>query len=105
MLCIKSHESNMNISLSNIEKEAEKIICKIQEGKLIDGCCMSAVQTPTMEAWEIAQQLAESGTLPSQCKQELFSKLDKDVQSQLEATKYDDFDLIYERLLQLINQR
>ena len=66
---------------------------------------MSALQTPTMEAWEIVQQLTESGTLSPQCKQELFSKLDKDVQSQLEATKYDDFDLIYERLLQLINQR
>lgn len=95
----------MNLCLTDIENEAENIILKIKTGELIDGCSMSAIQTPTMEAWGIAQELAEKSTLSSKDKQDIFSKLAKDVQSQLAATKYDSFDLIYERLLQLINQR
>jgi len=95
----------MSFTSSYIEKEAEKILQKIRSGELIDGCCMSAAQTPTTEAWEIAINLSDNSALSSIQKTEIFSKLDKDVQSQLEATNYDDFDLVYERLLQLIKQK
>jgi len=94
----------MSLTVDDIEKEAKKILQKIKSGELIDGCSMSAVQTPTVEAWEIATNLSENGALSSIHKMEVFSKLDRDVQSQLEATGYDDFDLVYEYLLQLIKQ-
>lgn len=95
----------MSFNLAQIEKQAEKIRLKIRSGELIDGCCMSAVQTPVREAWEIAQELTENETLSDVQKQKLFSKLDRDIQSQLESAGYDDFDLIYERLLQLSKQK
>jgi len=56
------------------------------------------------EAW-IAQELTENETLSDVQKQTLFSKLDKDIRSQLEAAGYDDFDLVYVRLLQLGKQK
>jgi hypothetical protein len=95
----------MNYCLTNINKEADKIIQKIKSGELMEGCCMSTIQTATTEAWEVAQALAEIDPLSSSDKEDVFSKLDKDVQSQLITTNYDSFDLIYERLLQLINQK
>jgi hypothetical protein len=93
----------MNISITDIDKEAEKIIHKIKSGELIDGCSMSAIQTPTTEAWERAQELTDSGALSPISAKEILSKLDEHVQSQL-VPNYDDFDLIYERLLQLITR-
>ncbi len=93
----------MNFCLAEIDNEAENIIQKIRSGKLIEGCSMSAIQTPTIEAWEVAQELASKSTLSSKDKQDIYSKLPKEVRLQLAATKYDSFDLIYERLLQLIN--
>jgi hypothetical protein len=95
----------MILTISDIEKEAKKILQKIKSGELIDGCSMSAVQTPAMEAWEIATSLSEKNEIASNQRIEIISKLDKDVQSQLEATSYDDFDLAYEYLLQLIKQK
>ena len=91
----------MSFNLAQIEKEAEKIQLKLKSGELVDGCCMSPVQTPTKEAWEIAQELTENDTLSFVQRRELFSMLNKDIQSQLESSGYDDFDLVYERLLQL----
>jgi len=40
----------MNLTISDIEKEAKDILHKITSGELIDGCSMSAVETPTTEA-------------------------------------------------------
>lgn len=95
----------MNLTIADIEKEAKKILQKIKSGELIDGCSMSAIQTPTNEAWEIATNLCEKNEISSIQRIELISKLDKDVQSQLKASSYDDFDLAYEYLLQLIKQK
>ncbi|AFP32704.1 hypothetical protein [Marinobacter sp. BSs20148] len=94
----------MNLTISDIEKEAKDILHKITSGELIDGCSMSAVETPTTETWEIATNLSEKRKISTIQKIELFSKLDKDVQSQLKVSGYDDFDLVYEYLLQLIKQ-
>lgn len=95
----------MSFNLALIEKKAEKIRQMLKSGKLIDGCCMSAAQTPVREAWEIAQELTENETLSDVLKQKLFSNLDEEIQSQLETAGYDDFDLVYERLLQLSSQK
>ena len=94
----------MSLTISDIEKEAKDILYKINSGELIDGCSMSAVETPTTEAWEIATKFSEKRKISSIQKIELFSKLDKDVQSQLKVSGYDDFDLVYEYLLQLIKR-
>ena len=90
----------MSFNLAQIEKQAEKIRQMLKSGELIDGCCMSAAQTPVREAWEIAQELTENETLSDVQKHKLFSKLDREIQSQLETAGYYDFDLVFERLLQ-----
>lgn len=94
----------MSSTISVIENEAQKIILKIKSGELIDGCSMSAIQTPTIEAWEVATNICEIIELTSMQKTAIFSKLGREVRSQLGNARYDDFDLIYERLLQLINK-
>lgn len=81
------------LNLRDIDREAEKLLQKIHSGELAEGCCMSAVQTPSMEAWETAQDLADNSTLSSTNKRDLLSKLDKNIQSQLAATDCDDFAL------------
>jgi hypothetical protein len=95
----------MTLTISDIEKEATEILQKIKSGELMDGCSMSAVQTPATEAWEIATSLSEKRIISPIQKIEILSKLDKGVQSQLKVTSYDDFDLAYEYLLQLIKQK
>jgi len=95
----------MNLSSVMIEKEAHKILLMINSGELRSGCCMSAIQTPITEVWEKAQDLTEKGSLLAIEKNEIFSKLNKTTQAHLEFTGYDDFDLVYERLLQLINEK
>ena len=94
----------MSFNLAQIEKEAESIRQMLKSGELVDGCCMSAVQTPAKEAWERAGELTENETLTDNHKHKLFSILEQDIQSQLEIAGYDDFDLVYERLLQIINE-
>lgn len=94
----------MSFNLAQIEKQADKIRQMLKSGELVDGCCMSAVQTPAKEAWERAGELIENETLSYNQKQELFSILGQDIQSQLVSDDYDDFDLVYERLLQIINE-
>ena len=95
----------MTYTVLDIEKEADKILLMMQSGELVEGCSMSALQTPATEAWETATRLSENCTLSSDQKNELILNLDKDVRTQLETTNYDDFDLIYARLLQLIASR
>lgn len=94
----------MEISITDIDASAEKIIHKMQLGELSEGCCLSAIQTPITEAWEMAKRLADNGELSHIIAKEIFSKLDQNVQSQLAASGYDDFDLIYERFLQKIKR-
>jgi hypothetical protein len=94
----------MSFTTSDIEKEAEKIVQKIRFDEHPDGCCMSAAETSTTETWEIATLISDNNALSAIQKMEIFSKLDKEVQAQLAATDYDDFDLVYERLLQLIEK-
>lgn len=93
----------MSLSLEQIERAAQQIIQKLETGELSEGCCMASIQTPVTEAWELAGALTENEFLPETQKQTLFSQLDKSVQSQLTSSGYDDFDLVYERLLQLSN--
>lgn len=57
------------------------VIVRPRGDKQAEGCSMSA------------QELAGGNALSSTQKQALLS--------QLEATEYDDFDLVYERLIQL----
>ena len=91
----------MALSLIQIEKEADQIRQKIESGELVEGCCMAGAQTPVLEAWGIAQVLTENNVLFPAQKKEIFLKLAANVQQQLEATDYDDFDVVYEWLLQL----
>ena len=91
----------MALDLIQIEQEAELIRQKIELGELVEGCCMAGVQTPVLEAWDIAQVLTENDVLFPAQKKEVFLKLAANVQQQLEATGYDDFDVVYEWLLQL----
>jgi hypothetical protein len=95
----------MSIIVSDIEKEAKMILQKIKSGELIDTCGMSAMPTPTTEAWEVAAELSNDNALSPDQKTEIFSRLGQDVQAQLDSANYDDFDLIYEYLLQLINKK
>jgi hypothetical protein len=89
----------MSFDLAQLEKEAKKIRLKLKAGELVDGCCMSPTQSPAREAWEIAEELTDNNPLSIAQRLELLSKLGTDIQSQLQATGYDDFDLVYERLL------
>ena len=89
----------MSFDLAQLEKEAKKIRLKLKAGELVDGCCMSPTQSPSREAWEIAEELTDNNPLSIAQRLELLSKLGTDIQSQLQATGYDDFDLVYERLL------
>ena len=99
--CVSLNGNKMSLSLEQIEQAAEQIIKKLESGELKEGCCMASIQTPVTEAWELAGQLTENDGLLDVQKQELFSQLDKSVQLQLKSSGYDDFDLVYERLIQL----
>ena len=55
------------------------------------------------EAWEIAQELAAGSHLSSEQQQNILRSLDPAIQKQLYTGELDDFDLIYEQLLQLIS--
>ena len=93
----------MNLTFQTVIQEAEKIKLKIDSGALIGGGCgMSAIQTPAKEAWSVTEELTEHGELPLEDQKKLMSMLDEETRIQLQATKYDDFDLIHEYFLQLI---
>jgi hypothetical protein len=94
----------MNLSLQTVIREAGKIKFKIDSGVLIEGGCgMSAVQTPAKEAWSVTEDLVEQGELTSEGQEKLLSMLNKETKSHLQATKFDDFDLIHEFFLQVID--
>jgi hypothetical protein len=80
---------------------AGKIRLKVRTGELAGGCSMSAAPTATTAAWDIALELTGHDVLDTDQRRELMSKLDESLRSQPEAGEYDDFDLVYARLLQL----
>ena len=93
----------MQLTLKTIDQAAVTIQVKINSGELVAGCGMSAVQTPTREAWDVAEDITAQGKLSEADQKTILSRLNKKTRLQLEDTKYDDFDLIYEFLLQQIN--
>ena len=95
----------MSLNSEQIEQAAAQIIQKLESGELNQGCCMASMHTPVTEAWGLAVELTNNDSLMAAQKQALFSHLDKSVQLQLENSGYDDFDLLYERLIQLSNHK
>jgi len=92
----------MSFNLNAINTAAETILLKINKGELTEACCMSAVNSPTTEAWEIAGQLTENVALSKSQQESILEALNPQIREHLKSTGFDDFDLIYERLLQLI---
>lgn len=95
----------MIITLKMVIQEAEKIQFMIDSGELVDGCSMSAIQTPMKEAWSVADEITAQNQLHAEDKDKLLSMLNEETKSQLLATNFDDFDLIYEYFLQLIDNK
>jgi len=93
----------MSFNLKVIDAAAETVLLKIKNGELGEACCMSAVNSPTTEAWELAGQLAEKTALSKSQQESILEALNPQIQEHLKSTGFDDFDLIYERLLQLIS--
>ena len=93
----------MNITLKAIIREAEIIRSRIDSGELVDDCCMSATQTPVRAAWDTAEEIAGRGELSAEAGVKLLSMLNEESRSRLQATKFDDFDLIHEYFLQWID--
>jgi mannose-6-phosphate isomerase class I len=92
----------MSFELKAIDAAAEAILLKIKNGELGEACCMSAVNSPIAESWEIAGQLAENTVLSKSQQERILDALNPQIREHLKSTGFDDFDLIYERLLQLI---
>jgi len=85
-----------------IDKAAEKIKWQINSGEIVEACGMTAAATPVTESWEIAQELAENNSLTHEQQHSILNALEPAIQQQLKAMSFDDFDLIYGRLLQLV---
>ncbi len=92
----------MPFDIKLIDQAAEQIQQRLASGEIVEACCMSAMTTPVTESWEAARELAENASLSTGQQQVLLQGLSPLVRKQLEATGFDDFDLIYERILQLI---
>ncbi len=92
------------MNLDFIDQAAEKIQQQLRTGEVFEACCMSAVSTPVTESWEVTQELVKENSLTSVQQQVLLRVLSTKIQQQLNVTGFDDFDLIYERLLQLVFQ-
>ena len=66
---------------------------------------MSGMSSPVTEAWDKAHELSETYNLSCEQKKNMFKELDSSVRLQFEQTGYDDFDVIYELLLQLVSNK
>lgn len=93
----------MQLTLKIIDQAAATIQAKIDSGELIAGCGMSAVQTPTREAWDVAEDITAQGKLSEADQKTILSGLNEKTRRQLEDIKHDDFDLVYEYFLQQIS--
>lgn len=85
-----------------IDQAAGQIRQRLANGEIVEACCMSAMTTPVTESWEAARELAENADLSTRQQKILLQVLSPLVRKQLETTGFDDFDLIYERILQLV---
>ncbi len=74
----------------------------MRSGKIVASCSVSFLGTPITESWDAAQELAKNSCLSTEQQQIILKTLDASVRKQIESAKFDDFDLIYERLLQLV---
>ena len=90
----------MMISLEAVSQELNRILQKIKSGELADGCCVSTIQSPVKEAWEVTESITSRGSLHEKARESLFNLLNDKSRELFQATGYDDFDLIYEYLLQ-----
>jgi len=93
----------MSFKLKTIDAAAETILLKIKNGEPGEACCMSAVNSPITDSWEIAGQLVENTVLSKSQQKSILDALNPQIREHLKSTGFDDFDLIYERLLQLIS--
>ena len=92
----------MAFDLTLIYQASEKMLQQKRAGEIVEACCMAAMNTAVTESWEVAGELAEKARLSDEQQQTLLQALSPVVQKQLLSTGFDDFDLIYERLLQLV---
>jgi len=88
--------------LKPIRQAAEKIQQQLGNGEISEIYCMTALATPVTESWDAALQLADDLPLSPDQQRTLLSSLTPTIQKQLKTTGFDNFDLIYERLLQLV---
>ncbi|NOR68835.1 MAG: hypothetical protein GQ532_03930 [Methylomarinum sp.] len=94
------------ITLEVLDKAAELILQRMASGQLVEGCSMSAVQTPVREAWDIAEQLTGQAVLDDVQRQRLLRNLEALAPAeyrQVQTTGSDDFDRVYAYLLALCN--
>ena len=92
----------MSFDLNIINQAAEKIRQQPGTGEIGEACCMSGRASPVTESWDAAQELEEKANLSDAQQQTILKALNPGIRKQMESTGFDDFDLIYERLLQLV---
>jgi len=92
----------MSFDLNLINQVAEQIQQQLGAGEIGEFCCMSGRASPITESWEAALKLAEKENLSATQQQTILKVLDPVIRKQMESSGFDDFDLIYERLLQLV---
>ncbi len=92
----------MYFDLNQINQAAEQIQQQLRTGEIGEVCCMSGMASPVTESWEAAQELAEKADLSAAQQQTILKALNPVIRKQMEFTGFDDFDLIYEWLLQLV---
>ena len=92
----------MPFDMNRIDQAAGRIRQRIGSGEIAAACCMSAAATPVTESWEAARELAEGACLSATQRQMLLQALNPIIRKQAETGRLDDFDLIYERILQLV---
>ena len=100
MIAFALPEEMNHIKLDQVSQTSDEIRLKMASGELAESCSMSAMPTPVKEAWSLAEALVEQGVLSKIDRQSLFCALSDEIQSELESSGYDDFDLIHETFLQ-----
>lgn len=95
----------MKFDLSKIDLAAKQVQQKLESGELSLGCPMSTIASPVIEAWDLAHELAEGVVLTDRQRRQILNLLDRQIRQHMDRTRYDDFDLIYERLVQLISDQ
>jgi hypothetical protein len=92
------------LDVGDIDKAAEDILSRLESGELVDGCCMGAAPSPVTEAWDAAETLVDAGLLCGHNRQEILYCLSQETRRELESSSFDDFDRVYQRILQLIGR-